>query len=239
MANSIFRTRLISSVATAVRHAHDAAQSSHLGVRGRLREVALQELIRPLLPNGIQAGTGIVVDSDGRQSNQIDIIIYSTSLLPPFMKVEEQVFVPVEACIQAIEVKSCLTADEMRDAVTKARSIKDLNVLMNDAVPFKVSPICSLFAFASDLTGDVKTEKDRYLECNPPIQGSSFVLLNDICVVGKGYWKMDDTPSGWTFVSPTEEYDEVISMLAMAANSIPHWMRYRGVPQFGSYVQMS
>ena len=152
MANSIFRTRLISSVATAVRHAHDAAESNHLGLRGRLREVALQELIRPLLPNGIQAGTGVVVDSDGTQSNQIDIIIYSTSLLPPFMKVEEQVFVPVEACIQAIEVKSCLTADEMRDAITKARSIKSLHLLMNDATRVRVSPVFSLFAFAS-LTG--------------------------------------------------------------------------------------
>jgi hypothetical protein len=59
----------------------------HLAIRGRLREVTLKELIEPLLPNGIEAATGIVVDSDGRQSSQIDINIYSTSLLPSFMRV--------------------------------------------------------------------------------------------------------------------------------------------------------
>lgn len=238
MVNPIFRRRLISSVANAVRHAHDAAQSNHLGVRGRLREVALQELVKPLLPNGIQAGTGVVVDSDGRQSSQIDIIIYSTSLLPPFMKVEEQVFVPVEACIQAIEVKSRLTIEEIRDATTKAASIKNLNVLMNAAAPFRVSPMFSLFAFGSDLIGNVKTELDRYLEYKSDPEGFSYVLLNDMCVVGKGYWKVDITPTGWSFVGPTDEYEEVLSMLVDVANSIPHWMSYRGVPQFGSYIKI-
>jgi len=64
-------------------NAADAAQLDHLAIKGHLREVT------PLLPNGIEAATGIVVDSDGRQSHQIDIIIYS--LLPSFMQVGEHI----------------------------------------------------------------------------------------------------------------------------------------------------
>lgn len=236
MANGIYRSRIISSIAGAIRHADDAAQLDHLAIRGRLREVTLKELIEPLLPNGIEAATGVVVDSDGRQSSQIDIIVYSTSLLPSFMRVGEQAVVPVEACIQAIEVKSRLTAEEMRDAIKKAHTIKGLNLLMNAKTPFKVSPIFSLFAFGSDLSGDAKTEMDRYLECKDEKADarSSYVLLNDFCVVGKGYWYMD---SGWSFTPPTDEFDEVIHMLAMTANSIPEWVMYRGSPRFGSYIR--
>ena len=238
MANSIYRSRMVSSIAGAIRNAYDAGQLDHLAIRGRLREVTLKELIEPLLPNGIEAATGIVVDSDGRQSSQIDIIIYSTSLLPSFMKVGEQVLVPVEACIQAIEVKSRLTAEEMRDAIKKAYTIKNLNLLMNAQASFKVSPIFSLFAFGSDLSGDAKTEMDRYLECKgvKPDARSSYVLLNDFCVVGKGYWYVDISPTGWSFTPPTDEFDEVIHMLAMIANSIPEWVSYRGSPRFGAYI---
>lgn len=64
---------------------------------------------------------------------------------------------------------------------------------------------------------------DRYLECKgeKPDSRSSHVLLNDFCVVEKGYWYVD---AGWSFTTPTDEFDEVVHMLAMTANSIPEWV---------------
>ncbi len=220
----------------------------HLGTRGRWRELFLTELIEPLLPDGISATTGVLVDCKGVQSKQLDIIIYASNLLPPLFQSAEQSVIPVDAAIQVIEVKSTLNASEVKDSLRKARSVKGLflqiagteypppyNALIANELkhPIRVPPIFTLFGFNSDLSGNGMTEWERYqkyvtLEKEMSTTG---VYFNDICVAGSGYWNGPSTEC----ISTDGNYSEVLHMLVTLSNCIPLWIKLRGTPQFGNY----
>lgn len=233
---------MISKIEFAVKQARDAGTLKHSGMKGRLREIVIQDLIEPLLPNGIEVATGSIIDSYGKESPQIDVIIYSTTILPPFMKTREQTIVPVEACIQAIEIKSRLSSEEVRKAIATATSVKDLAIrdhepVRNGRFVPKVDSIFSLFAFDTDLTEDGKDEVERYNE-QVPANLKTRVLINDICVVSRGHWvRTGKGTTGWSQTKATDKFEEVITMLAMAVDSIPYWIDYRGTPKFGPYIR--
>src|SRR5882724_8559046 len=110
MANTIYRNRIINNIAHAVREASDAAAVEHPGLVGRIREVTIERLLAPMLPAGFQAGTGKVVNNRGDQSNEVDIVIYNGSVLPPVLYSQRDGVFPIESSYYAIEVKSRLTA---------------------------------------------------------------------------------------------------------------------------------
>ena len=218
----------------------------HSGTKGRLRELVVTELINPLLPNGVSATTGLLIDSKGNQSNQLDIIIYTSDILPPLFQSTEQSVIPVDAAIQVIEIKSQLNATEMKISIENAKSVKSL-IPLDPGQPYpspfnklnknniknsmRVSPICSLFAFGSDLKR--KTEWERYLEIKNDLKDKhNHVILHDICVVGSGYWNEVSEE----YVKTTDNYHEVMVMLTILVNSIPLWKKMRGTPQFGRYL---
>ena len=85
-------TRLIDSqIALAMSRGKDAEDLIHKGLRGRAREIFIRDLLRPFINPNFGICTGIVVDSSNKQSNQIDIIIYDKSLLPPILLTTEEV----------------------------------------------------------------------------------------------------------------------------------------------------
>lgn len=239
MANQLFRSTLIRRIEYATRLAQDVDSLRHQGVKGRFREIAINELFKPMLRNGIDITTGTIIDSTGKESDQMDIIIYSSDILPPFMKLLEQSCVPVEACLQVVEVKSTLNAREIKDAIKKAKSIKSLRILNSGPMTIlesvqtspppirpKVDSIFTLFAFNSDLVNSADNEFKRYQKYIP----YSPSPINDVCVVGGGYWMNNNK-----YIAPSEEFDEVIAMLIYSVNSIPLWRKSRGVPKFGEY----
>lgn len=251
MSNPVFRKQIITQIRDALSKSKDAHDFSHPGLKGRLREIVIEDLISPLLPNGFNVSTGIVVDSFGNESLQQDVIIYSTTVLPEFMRRREQVIVPVEACIQVIEVKSRLNATNMKDAIVKGKSVKNLQLMKQEpgrileslgvkAPKFVVSPIFSVLAFETDLVIDGKSEIERYNERVSTLDLSASVIwINDICVVERGYWfRGGDSPDGWAIKRPTNEFDEVVSMLSMAVNSLSFWVYLRGMPMFGRYISL-
>jgi len=146
-------TRLIDSQITlALSRAEDAKEYAHQGLRGRAREIFLRDLLRPFLNPNFDTCTGVVVDSEGRQSNQIDIIIYDKRLLPPILLTAEEGIVPCESTLATIEIKSKLTAEELRKSVVNARSVKALRPQFYEADPTtiaKSSIICCVFAYKS------------------------------------------------------------------------------------------
>lgn len=215
---------------------------SHPGVKGRLRELLVTELIEPLLPNGVSVTTGVLIDSKGTQSRQLDIIIYSSDALPPLVKSGEQSLIPVDAAIQVIEVKSRLDATEMTACIENADSVKSLFLLSPKLpppfdqmiqtglkLPARVETIFSVFAFDSDLKG--KSEWERYLQLKAKANMQpEWRRIDNICVVGAGYWD----PFGEK-TAATDDYAEVLKMLALMANSTPIWKKIRDVSQLGPY----
>lgn len=242
---SILSKNLSAKVKHAIYLSKQLGDLEHAVLKGRLRELLVTELIEPLLPNGVRAITGILIDSKGNQSNQLDIIIYSSDILPPIIQSNEQSIIPVDAALQVIEVKSQLNATEIRDSIKKGESVKTLcllgprkleppfSLIIKEKLsyPIKVSPVFSVFAFGSDLKK--KTEWERYLEIKNDPEGSSRELVDDICVVGSGYWNRGE--GELISEEAAEDYNEVLRMLIFLVNSIPLWKEIRGTPELGQY----
>jgi hypothetical protein len=63
------------------------SQLQHQGIKGRFRELLINDILTPWLPPYILCGTGIVIAAENkvRQFTQDDIIVYDRSLVPPVL----------------------------------------------------------------------------------------------------------------------------------------------------------
>ena len=98
------------------------------GQVGSAREVPIREKLEQILPAGIGVGSGFVIDSFGRTSRQIDVILYEKMLCPRFCinRDEFTSFYPCEGVFAVGEVKSVLNSGSIRDIFEKVYSVKTL-----------------------------------------------------------------------------------------------------------------
>lgn len=199
--NELYRHLIVQRINFALSAAEVAADLEHNGVKGAMREALMSELLRPLLPPDFGVATGVIISADNEQSPQQDIIIYNKRILPPFLT-DGPALIPVESVVATIEVKSTLTAEELKKAYENVTGVRRLRLLsgvygkdgqtvdvkITDAqgnlIPrpetAPVSGVTSfLFAFASDLT--TKPEPERFAE-----QCEDVHFFSGICIVGKG-----------------------------------------------------
>lgn len=240
----LIRDRFISLIKKALHDYRSSENLDHAGLRGRVREIFAESLLHPILLPGSDIGTGKITDSHGNLSAETDLVIYSHNTLPPYLYAYTTGVFPVESCIYSIEVKSKLTATELRTSIDKMAQLKQLRYLYsyypwNISAPF--GPACSsvipaLFAFTSDLSKDGKTEIDRYRELDPGTDSSP--IINTICIIGRGYWRFEikQDHKSWIFYPPTSEYDEVLDFISGIANTIPREIWKKGRPEYGNYI---
>ncbi len=243
MPNDVFRDRVNNLIQSAIKEALNAKKIKHPGLQGKIREIVLDNIFKPLLILGTECGTGKIVDSKGTQSNETDLIIYSKNILPSIMYSEREGIFPVESCLYSIEVKSQSTANNVKDAIKKAKKIRELYYLpgkyddsFNPIIHSIQYVIPVYFAFGSDLKDDGKSEINRYKENDPEFCENPY--LRAICVVGKGYWYYNSLKKKWVFHPPTEFYDEVIDFLSGIINSIADVLVSRRYPRFGNYLML-
>ncbi len=162
--NPTLRAALVADVAHAIATTKAVAGINNLGTCGRLREVLVSELFRPLFPSTFEIMTGVLVDHTGNsahnQSGQEDILVYSREVLPGGMHLEETGLLPIEACVAVIEVKSTLTIAGVRQSIEHARRVKGLKtVYQKIAQHWPITwpqsaaayPIYNVFALQTDL----------------------------------------------------------------------------------------
>jgi hypothetical protein len=233
----MFRDRLINNIAYAIREAESACAVSHPGMLGRIRELVAEHLLKPMLPAGFEIGTGKIVDNQGNQSAETDLVIYSRAVLPPVMYSERDGVFPVESSYYAIEVKSRLTGGEVQDAIRKGRTITALCYpgKQEGCLRNRTQTVLVLFAFASNLA-DPSSELDRYAEydsdwLNDPV-------LKAICVVGRGYWYHRPADNGWVFHAASPDYDEVIDFVSGVVNTVLRVPPFERVAPLGHYLMV-
>ena len=243
MANQLFRERLISRINNAIKEAKEVKAIDHRGLEGRLREIIVEQLLKPFLPGGFEIGTGKIVDSHNNLSPETDIIIYNRRILPPILYSERDGVFPIEACFYAIEVKSTITSKEIDDAINKAQRISRLKYIYgkydasNDPIPHDIIPVIPcLFAFNTDLSPDGKSEFQRLSERIPSF--STNPLLRGVCVVNQGYYHIEK-PKKWVIHPSTEDHDEVIDFVGSIANTLPGVLETRFKPRFGNYLMIT
>ena len=241
MPNKLFRDRANTLVETALREARDAAAIDHDGFRGRIREIAVDRLIRPFLPSYCSLGTGKVIDHQGEQSAETDLLIYSPTILPPILYSGRDGLFPLEACLYALEIKSKVTAKEVRDTVTKFRRLRTLKYSSgefsetNQPIAHEIHTIVPvLLGFTSDLSASGRSEIERYGEIDADWESNPAVRV--LCVAGRGYWWYAEPFRRWVYQRATEEHDEVVNFLSGVVNTIPDAVQSRRHPRLGNYL---
>ncbi|MFM7639966.1 MAG: DUF6602 domain-containing protein [Cyanobium sp.] len=100
---------------------------THSGTMGEVNEEHFISLLRRYLPNRYGVDQGIVIDSTGATSDQIDIIIYDPQYTPPLLDQQTHRYVLAEAVYAVLEVKPAINSDYLRYAANKARSVRCLS----------------------------------------------------------------------------------------------------------------
>lgn len=137
-------------------------QINHQPTKGSLNENGLASLINDIIPSKYKITKGIIENSQNKQSNETDLIIYDDEVLPSYIK-DELSFVPVEATKYIFEIKTTLNSNEIKTTIDKFSNFRNLN---------GISPTV-LFSYSSDINGSEiqrlkKYESDFFI--NPQIK---------------------------------------------------------------------
>lgn len=100
---------------------------THSGTLGGVNESYFIDVLRKYLPRRYAVDNGIVIDSTGATSDQIDVIIYDNQYTPTLLDQENHRFVPAEAVYAVFEVKPTINKTYLDYAGSKAESVRSLN----------------------------------------------------------------------------------------------------------------
>lgn len=209
---------------------------THNGLKGKLREIVVRDLLKPLFPSGYIVGTGQIISAWGQTSGQTDIVICDHRVVPPILIDQANGIFPIEAVVATIEVKSKLSASELQMAhyaaavVTGFVHAPPVGQLMH-LPERKIEHVLSfVLAFDTDLTQGGKTELERYAE----------KYLNDepalraICVVDRGFWVRSDKQ--WHDYNCNCPQGEIVGLVAALVNTCQHVARTRLHPDVRYYI---
>ena len=206
--NTVYREIIRARAEAAIGAARAVTGIGHTGLKGQLREIVIRDLLRPLFPSDIGLGTGVIITAANQQSQEQDVVVFDKWIVPPILLEGATGLFPIESVIYGIEIKSKLTATELKSSIDSARQLASMVYVTGeyDTADKPIEPtsvvqalIPTILAFDSDLSESGKTELERYLEVwggftkePPPIRM--------ICVVGRGLWAWKPTePTKWAF----------------------------------------
>lgn len=102
-----------------------ATQSiSHAGTIGSVNEEHWLELLRSYLPNRYEVATGIIIDSKGNRSDQIDVVIFDRHFTPTLLDQKNHRYIPAEAVYAIFECKPEVNKGYIEYAEKKAASVR-------------------------------------------------------------------------------------------------------------------
>lgn len=97
----------------------------HPVMKGNAREAIVRDVLGRFIPTGYDTGTGLIVDSTGAKSRQIDIVIARRDF-PAFVRADGSKIYPIEGVLATLEVKSTLNRAELHKALSNCRSVGKL-----------------------------------------------------------------------------------------------------------------
>jgi len=121
-------SRLLSSLHEEIEQKlHTARKALHHSVsKGDGSEAVWIDLFKEYLPKRYQAEKAFVVDSDGKVSEQIDVVIFDRQYTPFIFKFKDELYIPAEGVYAVFESKQSLNADHIKYARKKLLSVKSL-----------------------------------------------------------------------------------------------------------------
>jgi hypothetical protein len=204
MHTNLFRERLQNSIRACLAEAQACSEIDHPGLVGTLRELVVQNLLRPILPEGFYIGTGKITDSRGNYSAQTDIIIYDKRSTPPILYDEKTGIFPIEIVHYSIEVKSKATNTEITESIAKGKILRNLEGRQPHSV---------FFAFDTDLVQ--KEESQRFIDPQADIKVP--LPINIFCVANRQYGLWDQV---WKIYSDESSVELIRGFLVGILNTL-------------------
>ena len=222
--------RLRADAAHTIAVAECEAAIHHPGLRGRLREILISNLLAPWLPPFCKCATGMIVESRNkpREATQDDILVIDPSLAPPvFANVNgpEGVFL-FNSVLLRIEVKSKVNRKGLSDFIDASLEVAKMQFDEQPDCRSKFTkPYNILVAFRSDSSSDEwdyefhrfrKEMKNK--KCPPTLSG----VVSAICVVDKGFWFLRDfgvKEWSWCRLDSDVKEDRLVWLIAKASNT--------------------
>jgi hypothetical protein len=255
---------LAASVAGVVRLSQALTDVEHAGTLGLLREALVESVICPLLQPPYKAATGVVIDCEGKQSGQCDIIIWDDSIFRPFYFARGAGLFGIESVLATIEVKSTLTSENEfyatggRQGQKSGRSNDFAQVLRNaerlwslrwcrgeGSDPMPRPPANLIFGFRTPLA-DPKADLVRVaedLQTRGEITGHAGQYVQGVVVPGKTSWlygQHPGEPTRWMSCEPDPtDFREVRVVLTGFLNSLAAISKTRGRPWIGRYTSFT
>lgn len=169
---------------------------THNGVMGEVNERYFIDVIKQYLPNRYAVDTGVVIDCEGKTSDQIDVIIFDKQYTPTLLDQQSHRFIPAESVYAIFEVKPHIDKAYMEYAGAKAESVR---LLKRTSVPithaggtFDAKPHFEIVAgivatkinwadsfgsaFSAIHAGLVDNKR---LDCGLAVSGASFDIFNN------------------------------------------------------------
>ena len=229
MAHDLVQSHMIANVAAALAKSESVNKNPHNGLKGKAKEIFAKDLINPLLPPQFAIGNGQIIDCHGNTSPECDLIIYDKSVLPPILLDESTGLFPIESCYYAVEVKSKLTAGEIRKTLLNFQKLWELKPMKSNTN----RPVPAIFAFTSDLNSQSELERyEKYDSTRNELNSPKCLAL---CVAQKGYHYFSNKEAEWKTFDGDKKYDEIINFLGGIANTLYQPQPRRNAISFGNY----
>jgi hypothetical protein len=200
---------------------------NHPGVKGRFRELLIDNILSPWLPPDLHCGTGMILANNNvrKDATQDDVVLYAKSLCPPVLassEAPEGIFL-YNSVLARIEVKSKLNRTELTKFVAAAKEIAGLKVDVREGCTVQFTGALNLlFAYESDLTSDQDSDLKRLIsvmneQSIEPLSG----IVSMLCIPGRGFYKIG-VESGnrvWQKHSSPDPLDHIAWFVACLSNS--------------------
>lgn len=158
--------------------------------KGIPAEDLVRRFLSERLPKRYGVGQGTVINDRGDQSRQCDVIVYDVLACPIVEYHAEHLFLPVESVYAVIEVKSSLTSNELKKAVTNLESFMavERQSIVDDAQNLRNRKIGGLFCFTRRDSFATKTPDDVAVAVDKAQSSLAKRVIHLCCVLAWGRW---------------------------------------------------
>lgn len=99
----------------------------HNVLKGESIEEIFRNFLREKLPKSLSVGHGIIVDSNGKYTKELDVIIYDALKTPVFFQKKDIQIIPVECVYAVVEVKKEIPSEEkLNEIIENMQSVRAL-----------------------------------------------------------------------------------------------------------------
>lgn len=162
----------------------------HPGTQGSVNEQHWVDVFRAYLPKRYEVASGIVIDSDGARSDQIDVVVFDKHFTPTLLDQQNHRYIPAEAVYAVFETKPHIDKGHLEYAGRKAASVRRLRrtsvAITHAGGVFPVRPLFPIVAgilaaradwgdgLGDNFKRNLPSAADEQLECGCALEHGMF-----------------------------------------------------------------